>query len=299
MHRKTHDTAEAIKAEIDGLREEIQSLVLDRVWALRKESETSVEVHPPEGHESRLPPRFGEPGPERHEAFLHRNGIPVNREPCQELIPYSPNPLAALDASLSEIDPYDSTISQQTFSRSDNAVDYLVDHWTVMITLKTQPQAHGGQDNTTNTINEPGISDHRSSSASNGVILKNEEKVDDCGTEKDFATKLLPRFWIETVTRQLPPEISNRSFPGLVWTLDSQKYSEIVSTEDAFHWQICARQYKMHLVAQFFIACTKVNRYYTECETYLPYTWFEKSLLSRRGYMFKSNPLSWSGTPLV
>lgn len=131
------------------------------------------------------------------------------------------------------------------------------------------------------------------------MTLKNEKKVDHYGTEKDFATKLLPQFWIESATRQLPPEIFNRSFPGLVWTLDSQKYSEIVLTEDAFHWQICAGQYKMHLVAQFFIACTRENRYYIECEIYLPYTWFDKSVLSRKGYMFKSIPLSWSSTPLI
>lgn len=291
-----------MKAEIDELREEIRSLVLDRVWALRKEGDIAVEVDLSENNEPQSSSRLPKGDPEHQRAILHKNSSRVNEEPCQEIVSYSLNSLNTLDAALSENNLHDSTISARTFSRSDNAVDYLINRWTVMVISESPHRARVGQQfvpDTTKCTYEDEKDGHYSSSASDVLKLDAKNNVEDRHPENGLGLKLLPQDWIETATRKLPPEISNLPFSGVDWNLNSHEFPRIVATEDAFCWLISVKPYLVHLIGKHFVAYTKQKEYFTADLTYLPFTWFEPYVLRRKGYQFKLATIPWNNQLLA
>jgi len=318
---RSREGIEAARIEVEHLQAEIQSLVLSRVWVQRKEE---IEMKDAILQEDTLP-SFAEGGsPNERKTSGSSSSTDDETDPevdnSRALILFNPNSLAALDASLSETDNNHYSISQNTICRSMNAINYLLDRWTISMSLDGRDLRDGNRSKSANRSRHPKSSSGNhttepltrftasksasSSSDSYQPVQSSEPLPQPNGTKEPKVENQseyprtgdilhsLPFFPIRGDYNSNPIVSYKTKHPDLIWDITYDRYLEIFNgNRGGFCWSVSdgtnlmAFRWKGYLYSSPVLEVDK-NQSRSPEGTYLHRHWFSGRALRHQNYHY-------------
>ncbi|MCJ1403544.1 hypothetical protein MMC11_006767 [Xylographa trunciseda] len=228
-NRQTREEVETRREEVERLQAEIQTLILDRVWAQRKVDACGEDGEPAKDDSSTDQEAEGS---ESSGDISHGSD-----DDTKAMVRFQPDSLAALDLTLSDANPKAYNISWEVVSRSSQAVNYLLDRWTV----ESLPKAFDSwqQDDDKSPKSKQKMSSRTSLVPETLALLPVPTDQFSLYPTRDFADNFCD--W------------------EVKWGIDCQKYIELCQSHQGFRWTFVVGDLLFDFLSDHFLFQTKLS----------------------------------------